>query len=272
MKSAARYYNSPVLTSPCYIISDAHLGVAPRNTERELVGFLRGLATRAGSLVINGDLFDFWFEWKSVIPRSSFRALAALAELRDLGLPILWIAGNHDCWGDEILRNDIGVEYHVGSWSGNLAGWNARVEHGDGLREKEDRGYRMVRPIMRNRLAIRAFRALHPDWASSLAMGSSGASRNYRSRDEGRGLRAIAMSELERNRDVQLLIYGHSHVAALEQAPAGGVFANAGSWLDAPTYLRVTPEVIELRSARGSAEGDRLNAIDRRAEKASTDT
>ena len=254
------------------MISDAHLGVASLDIERALVGFLRGLATRAGSLVINGDLFDFWFEWKSVIPRSSFRALAVLAELRDSGLPILWIAGNHDCWGDEILREDIGVEYHVGSWNGNLAGWSARIEHGDGLREKEDRGYRLVRPIMRNRLAIRAFRSLHPDWASSLAMGSSGASRTYRSRDEGRGLRAIAMAELERDRSLQLLIYGHSHVAALERSPAGGIFANAGSWLDAPTYLRITPEVIELRSANGSAEGDRLNSIDRRSEKATADS
>jgi UDP-2,3-diacylglucosamine hydrolase len=272
VNSAAGYYNSRVLSSPCYIISDAHLGVASADIERRLVGFLRGLATRAGALVINGDLFDFWFEWKSVIPRNSFRALAALADLRDSGLPILWIAGNHDCWGDEILRSDIGVEYHVGSWSGNLAGWSARIEHGDGLREKEDRGYRMVRPIMRNRFAIKAFRALHPDWASSLAMGSSGASRNYRSRDEGRGLRAIAMKELESDPSTQLLVYGHSHVAALEQAPGGGVFANAGSWLDAPTYLRVTPERIELRSASGSAEGDCLNSIDRRSQKAAADS
>jgi len=214
-------YNWRVLDAPCYIISDAHLGVAPREIERAFVAFLRGLQGRAGSLVINGDLFDFWFEWKSVIPRDSFRALAALADLRESGLPILWIAGNHDCWGDEILREDIGVEYQLGGWRGSLAGWNARVEHGDGLRAKEDRGYRFVRPVMRNRAAIRAFRALHPDWASRLAKGSSGASRTYRSRDQGRGLRAIAMAELAADPSVELLVYGHSHVAALERAPCG---------------------------------------------------
>ena len=258
-----------MLTSPCYVISDAHLGVASLDIERSLVAFLRSLQGRAGSLLINGDLFDFWFEWKSVIPRNSFRALAALADLRESGMPILWIAGNHDCWGDDILRKDIGVEYHVGAWEGNLAGWRARVEHGDGLREKEDRGYRFVRPVMRNRAAIRAFRALHPDWASWLANGSSGASRTYRSRDEGRGLREIAMRELAANPQTELLIFGHSHVAALERSPTGNVFANAGSWLDAPTYLRVTPEAIELRAAKdGSAEGDCLNSIDRRPEKA----
>ncbi|HZK78878.1 MAG TPA: UDP-2,3-diacylglucosamine diphosphatase [Gemmatimonadaceae bacterium] len=254
------------------MISDSHLGIAPLDTERALVRFLRDLESRAGSLLINGDLFDFWFEWKSVIPRKSFRALAALAHLKDSGMPILWIAGNHDCWGGEILREDIGVEYHVGAWDGKLGGWNARVEHGDGLREREDRGYRMVRPIMRNAAAIRAFRALHPDWASWLANGSSGASRVHRARDEGRGLRTIAMAELAANPALDLLIYGHSHVAALEQAPGGGVFANAGSWLDAPTFLKITDERIELRAAtETSAEGDCLHSIDRGAKKALTD-
>lgn len=272
MNPSAPRYNSRVLPSPCYVISDAHLGVASLDIERALVRFLRGLQRRAGSLVINGDLFDFWFEWKSVIPRNSFRALAALADLRESGMPILWIAGNHDCWGDEILRHDIGVEYTQGEWRGSLGGWNARVDHGDGLREKEDQGYRFVRPIMRNRLAIRAFRALHPDWASALAKGSSGASRSYRSRDEGRGLREIAMRELAADPGLELLVYGHSHVAALERSPAGGVFANAGSWLDAPTYLRVTPDLIELRSAREDLpEGDCLNSLDRRAEKTLAD-
>jgi len=125
----------------------------------------------------------------------------------------------------------------------------------------------MIRPIMRNRLAIKAFRALHPNWSTRLAVGSSGASRTYRTRDKGRGLRSIALRELQADPQLELLIYGHSHVAALERAPAGGVFANAGSWLDAPTYLRVTGETIELRSATaGSAEGDCLHSIDRGAE------
>ena len=273
MKALGLRYNSRVTTAPCYIISDAHLGVASLDIERSLIAFLRGLEGRAGSLVINGDLFDFWFEWKSVIPRNSFRALAALADLRESGVPILWIAGNHDCWGDEILKRDIGVDYHVGAWNGQLAGWNARIEHGDGLRQKEDRGYRVVRPVMRSRVAIRAFRALHPDWATWLAYGSSGASRTYRSRDEGRGLREIAMRELAATPSIELLIYGHSHVAALERSPTGGVFANAGSWLDAPTYLVVNSEAIDLRSARaGSPEGDCLDTIYRRPEKALADS
>ena len=253
-----------MLTAPCYIVSDAHLGVASLDIERSFVGFLRELMGRASSLIINGDLFDFWFEWKTVIPRRSFRALAALAELSDSGVEILWVAGNHDCWGGEILRDDVGVDYVVGPWEGAIAGWNVRVEHGDGLREREDRGYRMIRPVMRNRFAIKAFRMLHPDWASRLALGSSTASRVHRARDEGRGLRAYAERELVKAKDLDLLVYGHSHVAALERMPGGGVFANAGSWLDAPTYLRLTGASVELLEWDGSTEGKRLNSIDLR--------
>lgn len=254
-----------MLPAPCYIVSDAHLGVASLDVERSFVGFLRGLAGRAGSLVINGDLFDFWFEWKTVIPRRSFRALAALAELRDAGVTILWVAGNHDCWGGEILREDVGVDYVLEAWEGAIAGWKVRVEHGDGLREREDRGYRMIRPVMRNRFAIKAFRLLHPDWASRLALGSSTASRVHRARDEGRGLRAYAERQLASRKNLDLLVYGHSHVAALEGMPGGGIFANAGSWLDAPTYLRVTGTAVELLEWDGSPEGKRLDSIDFRA-------
>jgi UDP-2,3-diacylglucosamine hydrolase len=252
-----------VLKAPCYIVSDAHLGVASPQIERSFVSFLRGLRGDAGSLIINGDLFDFWFEWKTVIPRRSFRALAALAELKDSGVEILWVAGNHDCWGGEILREDVGVEYIVGPWTGTLAGWKVRIEHGDGLRDREDRGYRMIRPVMRHPLAIKAFRMIHPDLASKVAHGSSNASRTYRARDEGRGLRSYAQGQLAKERDLDLLVYGHSHVPALERMEGGGVFANAGSWLDAPTFLRLTDEAIELREADGSAQGACLNSINR---------
>lgn len=257
---------------PAYIISDTHLGVTSPAIERNLLRFLRSLPDRANSLIINGDLFDFWFEWKSVLPRTGFRVIAALADLRESGVEILWVAGNHDCWGGDILRKDVGAEYFTSAWDGNLGEWTVRVEHGDGLRKLEDRSYRMVRPVMRNKFAIRALRALHPDWATRIATGSSGASRNYRARDGGAGLRAIALEQLASSRTLDLLVYGHSHVPALERAPGGGIFANAGSWLDSPTYLVVRDSVVELREADGSAEGKCLNSLDRRSEKTLANT
>ena len=258
-----------MLAPPSYVISDVHLGHASPETERLLLAFLRALPGRASSLLINGDLFEFWFEWKSVVHRSSVRVLAALMDLRDAGVPVTMLAGNHDCWGGDVLR-DAGVDFQLGPWTGELGGWRARVEHGDGLRLKEDRGYRALRMVLRNRLAIRAFGVLHPDWASRLAMGSSNASRTYQPRDFGRGLRAVAQSALAADPSLELLIYGHSHVSALERMPSGNVYANAGSWLDAPTFLVVTPDRIALRTWEGSTEGPDLHALDRRAEEAPT--
>src|SRR3712207_8978310 len=100
-----------MLPAPCWIVSDTHLGAAPAVVERQLLGFLRAVPGAARTLLINGDLFDFWFEWERVIPREGFRVLAALADLRDAGVEILWVAGNHDCWGGDFLRRDLGGDY-----------------------------------------------------------------------------------------------------------------------------------------------------------------
>ena len=257
-----------MLPAPCYLISDAHLGAAPPAVERLVLDFLRAMRGRAASLVINGDLFDFWFEWRTVVPRRGVRVLAALADLRESGTEILWIAGNHDCWGGDVLREDYGLTYHVGTWEGDIAGWRVRIDHGDGLRDVEDRKYRRLRAVLRHPLSIRAFRLLHPDLGSRLANGSSSASRTHRARDGGAGLREVAMRELAAAKELDLVVYGHSHVPALERAPSGGVYANAGSWLDSPTFLRLTPSQIELRRFDLSAEGVRLDSLDRRTEKA----
>ena len=260
-----------VLPSPCYVFSDTHLGAAPADVERDLLAFLRHLGGRAGSLVINGDLFEFWFEWRSVIPRPAFRVLAALADIVESGVPVLWIAGNHDCWGGDVLRDDVGVDYHVGAWRGELAGWKTIIEHGDGLRHVEDRKYRRLRTVLRHRASIWAFRhLLHPDFGSRLAAGSSHASRTYQARDGGRGLREVAMAQLAAEPSVDLVIYGHSHVPALERSPGGSVYANAGSWMSKPTFLRLDPQRIALMAWTGSAEGECLDTLDRRAEKALT--
>ena len=98
-------------------------------------------------------------------------------------------------------------------------------------------------------------------------MGSSHTSRTYTSRDEGRGLRAVASSRLSTPEAPELVVYGHSHVATLERI-GEGVYANAGSWLDRPTYLVVTPADISLREWNGSSEGANLHTLQRVPEEA----
>jgi UDP-2,3-diacylglucosamine hydrolase len=268
LRAGRRYYQR-VLPAPAYVISDSHLGFASGDIERSLVRFIRSLQGRAGSLLIDGDLFEFWFEWRRVMPRGTFRVLAALADLRESGVPVVMVAGNHYCWGGDILREDVGIDFRLDPWEGSLGGWRARAEHGDGLRGREDRGYRALRRVLRNRMAISLFRWLHPDLGSALASRTSHTSRTYQARDGGAGLRQAAAKRLGERPDLELLIFGHSHVAELTRVGTA-VYANAGSWLDAPTFLRITPERIELRRWDGSGEGVHLNAFDRVAEKALT--
>jgi UDP-2,3-diacylglucosamine hydrolase len=210
-----------------------------------------------------------------VIPRRGFRTLAALADIADRGIPVLMIAGNHDCWGGEILRDDVGVDYHARPWEGTLGGWRARVEHGDGLRGDADRGYRALRAVIRHPWSVRLFRWLHPDIGSAIANRTSHTSRSYQAQDGGAALREFAARHLDEHRDVELLIYGHSHVAELRRLGrvegGHGVYANAGSWLNQPTFLRVAAERVELlRWSDESDEGVNLHTLDRVAEKALT--
>src|SRR5690606_21088081 len=232
--------------TPCHVISDVHLGVATPETERRLLRYLRALPESAASLVINGDLFDFWFEWRRVIPRGSYRVLAELARIREQGIPVLWIAGNHDGWGANFLRDDVGVDFRDGPWTGMIGSWNTRIEHGDGLRPVADRWYRVLKRVIRHPLSVKAFRLLHPDLGSAMATGSSQASRTYMPGDEGRELRDIALRALVEDPSLDLIIVGHAHAAALEKSGSGSVYANAGSWLEAARVLAIEDSRISL--------------------------
>ncbi len=260
------------LPTPCWITSDAHLGAAPPEAEAALLEWLDAARTQAASVIINGDLFEFWYEWRSVIPRAGFEAVAALARVVRAGVPVLFVGGNHDCWGGATLTEVAGVDYRLVAWRGRIGPWSAHVEHGDGLREIEDRPYRRLRRILRHPWSHHAFRWLHPDWGVALARWSSHTSRHSRPRDGGAGLRQVALQTLGSTPSPDLVVYGHSHVAALERGPTGGVYANPGAWMDAPTYLVVEDKVITRRQWRGSAERDQFDVLDRLAQEALPET
>jgi UDP-2,3-diacylglucosamine hydrolase len=250
------------------VIGDAHLGVASPEAERALLAFLRTLPTRARSLVIMGDLFDFWFAWRHVMPRSGFRVLAAIADLQESGVEVLWIGGNHDCWGGDALMAETGATYTLDPWRDAIGPWSVLLAHGDGLREREDRRYRRLRSVLRHPLAIRAFgRLLHPDFATRIALSSSDTSRDRHAGDEGRGLLAVASAELTPPGGCDLVIHGHSHVAML-RAVGGGWYANAGAWYLDQQFLRIDDTTITRIAWTGSGEGDVLDAGHRVIKKA----
>jgi UDP-2,3-diacylglucosamine hydrolase len=259
-----------VLPTPCYVIGDAHLGIASPESERALLRFLRWLPGRAQSLVIMGDLFEFWFSWKHVMPRNGFRTLAAIADLREAGVEVLWLGGNHDCWGGEQLARDTGATYTLDEWNGRIGAWRASLAHGDGLREREDAPYRRLRRVLRNPLAIRAFGWLHPDFASRVALASSHTSRHRRAGDEGRGLHAVAAAKLTTDDGPQLVVHGHSHVPTLQRIGQGW-YANAGAWYLDQQYLRIDDVSIARCRWTESAEGDVLDTGDRPMQESSTE-
>lgn len=226
------------LPTPTLVVGDAHLGVAPADAERRLRRLLLARPHAAQSVVVMGDLFDFWFAWRHVMPRVGFRMLATLADLHDAGVPVLWIGGNHDCWGGAALHAETGAHYTLAPWRGRIGHWDALLSHGDGLRHVEDAPYRRLRTVLRHPWAIRAYSWLHPNWASSLAMASSKTSRKGRAVDGGRGLLDVARLELTREAGPSLVLHGHSHVPTLASL-GRGAYGNAGAWYLDRQYLLI---------------------------------
>ena len=259
-----------MLPTPTLVIGDAHLGVASKDAERALLRLLRDLPARARALVIMGDLFDFWFAWRHAMPRTGFRVLAALADLHDAGIPVLWIGGNHDCWGGDALMAETGAQYTLDPWSGAIGAWRAELVHGDGLREVEDAPYRRLRRVLRHPLAIRAFGMLHPNLASRVALASSHTSRTRRAGDEGRGLLAVGSQSLSAPDGPNLVIHGHSHVPMLRRA-GGGWYANAGAWYLDQQYLLIEHDQVSLRAWRDSGEDVVLHRGERQVENATAE-
>jgi len=260
-----------VLPLPCYLLSDCHVGAAPANNTQALLQFLRRLRGAPGSLILNGDILDFWFEWRRSVPSFALPVLSALTELRAGGMPITWIAGNHDCWGGDVLRREVGVTYQFAPLHLQLGAWTAEIEHGDGLRGAADRGYLRVRPILRHRLSVWAFKLIHPDLGTRFALGTSEASRIHSAEDNGVGLRDVALRRLATPGGPNLVVFGHSHVAGLTRAPAGGVYANPGGWGEVPRYLKITADRVALLEFSDSGEDRCLDFVEHGANEALTD-
>lgn len=262
---------SPVVTAtPCHILSDCHVGAAPAATTDALLQFLRRLRGQPGELILNGDILDFWFEWRRSVPSFALPVLGALSELRAAGMPVTWIAGNHDCWGGEVLR-DLGLSFQVTPVRTRIGAWDMLVEHGDGLRGHADRGYLRIKPILRAPLSVWAFKLVHPDFGTRLALGTSETSRVHSAADDGTGLRDVALRRLAEPGGPNLVVYGHSHVAGLVRAPGGGVYANPGGWGAVPRYLVVTPERVELRELGASGEDRRVDLVEHGADESLPD-
>jgi UDP-2,3-diacylglucosamine hydrolase len=251
------------MSSPAaFFISDAHLGAeskareAPR--EARLLDFLDSLPGRASALYVVGDLFDFWFEYSTAIPRRYFDQLCALRRLREAGVEITCLAGNHDFWLGHFLQEELGIRTHSGALEVELQGRRIWLHHGDAL-IGGDLGYRVLKRVLRSRASIAAYRWIHPDLGIPLAHWASGLSRA--SRDEQRLDRARLVREVATPRFAQgfdAVMIGHFH-QVIEHREDGRVFFVLGDWIERFSYVELTDGEFHMREwpERGVAQGAR---------------
>lgn len=224
-----------------YFISDVHLGFHERNIDRKredkLLHLLSNLSPETEGIVILGDLFDYWFEYKTVVPAYFYRTLAKLEELAKSGMKIEYVMGNHDFGHKTFFENELGIEIIKEDTERTYHNKKFYLAHGDG-KAFNDTGYLILRAILRNPISLKLFSWLHPDFGIWLASNSSKQSRGYTDKkdygDERDGMKEFAKSKLESGYDY--VIMGHRHkVEIIDHAK--GKYINLGHWLgEDPTF------------------------------------
>ncbi len=237
--------------STVVVVGDAHLGSADPRDEQAFHDFLDAVPSVGHRLIITGDLFDFWFEYRAVIPRRPFPTLARLAELRRRGVAVEMFGGNHDRWGGSFWDRELGIPFHDAPAELDVAGRKTWIAHGDGLTETK-LGGRLIHRITRNTVTIATFRALPPTlgfWlADRLSGGLAEANRSEAAiARAAEAQEAFARALLERRRDLALVIMAHTHRHRLVEHGPGRFYLNAGPWMIDRSYAIVSESEIRLK-------------------------
>ena len=231
-----------------YFLSDAHLGSRAlrhtRQQERRLVRFLDDIKEKAEAVYLLGDMFDFWFEYRMVVPRGFTRFLGKLSELTDSGVEVHYFAGNHDLWTWDYLVEECGVILHREPMTLSLADKTFYIGHGDGLGDPDPR-FRFIRSIFHSPLCQWLFRWLHPDlgmrfglnWAkhSRLAHGEGG-DPPYLGEDKEH-LVLYAKDYLRSHPDVNYFLFGHRHILLDLMLSRTTRLLIAGDWMRHCSYI-----------------------------------
>ncbi len=232
---------------PTVLFSDVHLktGEDGRRQRVDFVRFLQSLGSQdCARLICVGDLFDFWFEYRHACFSGYFDVLRAFAAMRDAGVELHLICGNHDFWAGRFLRDEVGFAIHPDRAELDFGGKRALIFHGDGV-NKTDRAYRAYKRVARNPLVVGAFRMIHPDLAMRIAQGVSHGSRTLLGVDnpedgpEARALRDHARGLLASGA-ADIVVCGHAHAPAMEDHPTpggGGMYINTGDWITQRTHV-----------------------------------
>jgi UDP-2,3-diacylglucosamine hydrolase len=240
-----------------YFASDFHLGI-PSGTpsahrEKRIVEWLDKAATDAQVIFLMGDVFDFWFEYKKVIPKGYTRLLGKLAELSDSGIELHYFTGNHDMWVFTYFTEEMNMVMHRAVYEFTCNGKHFHIGHGDGLGEG-DHGYKFIKKVFANPLCQFMFRWVHPDLGVGLADYLSRRSR----RKTGKLDEVFLGEEKERligycNRQVKhkatdYFIFGHRHLLIDYAIGENSRYINLGDWFKGGHYAEFNGTTLELKS------------------------
>jgi UDP-2,3-diacylglucosamine hydrolase len=237
-----------VILSPgkkIYFISDFHLGVPndtdSRKREEKIVSWLNSIKHDAQILYLMGDVFDYWFEYKEVVPRGYVRLLGKLAELSDAGVEMHYFTGNHDMWVFDYLPKEIGLQVHRAPIQKEYNGKKFFLGHGDGL-GPGDFGYKFIKKVFANKLSQWLFARVHPNTGIGLmkffsrkSRIATGTSDDVYLGDDKEWLMIFSREVLQKEH-YDYFIFGHRHLPLDKQLNGQSRYINLGEWINHFTY------------------------------------
>lgn len=239
-----------------YFASDFHLGAPNYHESREreirIITWLEKVKYDAQVIYLLGDIFDFWFEYKTVVPKGYVRLLGKLAELCDSGIKIYLITGNHDLWMSDYFENEIGIKIYNNPITIDINNKIFYMAHGDGLNSKEI-SFTLIKKIFTNSFAQWLFAKIHPNIGISFANFWSRKSRianikrgeGFKGEDKEESV--IFAKQLLLNQHYDFILLGHRHVPLDINLNNNSRYLNLGDWINHNSYAVFDGEVLELK-------------------------
>ncbi len=244
-----------MLTKKIYFASDFHLGApnASKSFERELkiCAWLDSIESDCEHLFLMGDVFDFWFEYKHVIPKGYIRLLGRLARFTDKNIPVTLFTGNHDMWAFDYLEKEIGIKIYRAPIDLVLKEKKFHLGHGDGL-GPGDYKYKILKKVFENRLCQRLFGFVHPNLGIGLADFLSKRSRAKTGHTdevflgEEREWLIQYCKERQKTNPVDYYLFGHRHLP-IEHSINDATYINIGDWIKYSTYAEFDGDKLLLK-------------------------
>lgn len=243
-----------------YFLSDLHLGAKyfdnPRAKELAVVNFLDSIAADAEAVYLLGDILDYWYEYKNVVPRGYIRFFAAIARLTDAGVPVYWMTGNHDVWLFDYLRDEIGVTVLKGHQQKEIKGAQFLLSHGDDVGYQTPL-YRFTRWCFYNPVCQWLYANIHPRITYVIAHGWSTSNRVSRKETEVQKVISRCYEHLlqftkeyaAEHPEVQHFVTGHLHLAKHATIDdSGRTLTVLGDWIRQNTYATFDGKEIKLHT------------------------